>query len=302
MTTLYDELLAHRQHKNDKRVFGLVLQGGGMRAVYSAGAIAPLVQYDFSDTFDHVIGSSAGAINGAYLIGADAQTMQTYTEDLTNKNFINLLRRDKKVDIDYLVDQVLKHKRPVNIKKLLKAHSRLSVVLTDAKNGRKVVVSDHHKFAEIYDEFRATAALPLLYDKPVLVGNRYYIDGGVSDLLPIDVAVKLGCTDIVVVMTQQIKNYHFNKKHARLVKHLMKQFAQNQPQKVRDLLPTNERLLQLNLHRLAHPLKKTRFYVLEPSNAESLISLATIDKPKVEEFARLGVTDMDSFLHRPLLI
>jgi hypothetical protein len=45
---------------------------------------------------------------------------------------------------------------------------------------------------------------------------------------------------------------------------------------------------------------KTRFYVLEPSNPESLISLATTDKTKVTEFARLGVSDMDAFLHKPL--
>jgi len=87
--------------------------------------------------------------------------------------------------------------------------------MTNAKNGRKVVVSDHHKFAQIYEEFRATAALPILYDKPVLVDGKAYIDGGVSDLLPVDVAIKLGCTDIVVVMTRQMSSYHFDQRHHR---------------------------------------------------------------------------------------
>lgn len=300
MTNLYDELSAHQLNKKDKRTFGLVLQGGGMRAAYSAGAIAPLVTYGFSNAFEHVIGSSAGAINGAYFIGSDAETLRTYTDDLTNKNFVNLLRRDKKVDIDYLVDLVMKHKRPVNIANLLKARTKLHVVMTDANNGKKVVLSDHHKFVDIYEEFRATAALPFLYDRPVLVGNRWYIDGGVSDLLPIDVAIKLGCTDIVVVMTQQIDNYHFGRKHQRLVKHLIKRFAKNQPLGVRNALPTNERLLQINLRRLRHPLRKIRFYVMEPSENDFLISLATIDKPKVEALAQLGVTDMDAFLFKPL--
>jgi|GEM_PF-1063110 len=301
MTTLYDELSAHQQNKKDKRVFGLVLQGGGMRAVYSAGAIAPLIKYGFSNTFDHVVGASAGAINGAYFIGADEETLLTYTDDLTNKNFVNLLRRDKKVDIDYLVDLVMKHKRPVDVVGLLKSTSKLHIVMTDAKTGKKVVLSDHNKFTEIYEEFRATAALPLLYDKPVLVGGRWYIDGGVSDLLPIDVAIKLGCTDIVVVMTQQISNYHFDRKHIRLVNHLVKHFAINQPAAIRKILPTNERMLQINLRKLSHPMRKTRFYVMEPSAPESLISLGTIDKPKVEALAQLGVTDMDVFLHKPLL-
>lgn len=273
-----------------------------MRAVYSAGAIAPLINYGFANAFDHVVGSSAGAINGAYFMGADEATLHTYTDDLTNKNFVNLLRHDKKVDIDYLVDLVMKHKRPVNVARLLASTSKLHIVMTDAKTGKKVVLSDHHKFVEIYEEFRATAALPLLYDKQVLVDDRWYIDGGVSDLLPIDVALKLGCTDIVVVMTQQISNYHFDRRHTRLVKHLVKYFARDQPAGIRKILPTNERLLKINLRSLSHPLRKTRFYVLEPSEDEQLISLATIDKPKVETLAQLGITDMDTFLHKPLAL
>ena len=299
MTTLYDELTAHRQNKRDKRVFGLVMQGGGMRAVYSAATIAPLVSYGLHDAFDHVVGSSAGAINGAYLVSADPETMLTYTNDLTNKNFVNLLRLDKKVDIDYLVDLVLKHKRPITIANLQKAHAKLHTIVTDAKTGKKVVPSDHRQFAEIYEEFRATAALPLLYDKPVLVHGRWYIDGGVSDLLPIDVAIKLGCTDIVVVMTQAIANYRFDKRHSRLVKHLVKHFAKRYPDAVQKTLPTNEKLLHLNLRRLLHPTKRVRFYVLEPSDPEMLVSLATIDKAKVEALAALGVSDMDTFLHKP---
>lgn len=300
MTSLYDILAEHRNNPRDRRVFGLVLQGGGMRAAYSAGAIAPLITYGFADTFEHVVGSSAGAINGAYFIGADPETFKTYTDDLTNKNFVNLTRLGKIVDIDYLVDIVLKHKRPVGIENLRKAHSKLHVVLTNAKTGKKVIIDDHQQFMEIYEEFRATAALPILYDKQVQIGNKWYIDGGVSDLLPIDVALKLGCTDLVVVMTQRIANYHFDQSHSRLVKRLVRHFARNQSEAVRKRLLTNEKLLQANLRQLTHPLKRTRIYLLEPSSNDLLVSLGNTDKSKVEALAKLGITDMDAFLHREL--
>ena len=146
MPTLLDELQAHRPGTG-KRVFGLILQGGGMRAAYSAGAIAPLVQYGLQNSFDHVIGSSAGGINAAYLLGADAETFHTYTDDLTNKNFINLMRKDKKVDIDFLVDEVLTHKRPVDLANLRKSPSQLHIVVTDAKTGKKTIISNHQQFA-----------------------------------------------------------------------------------------------------------------------------------------------------------
>jgi predicted patatin/cPLA2 family phospholipase len=133
------------------------------------------------------------------------------------------------------------------------------------------------------------------------VGGTYYVDGGVADLLPVDVAIKLGCTDIVVIMTQQIKNYRFDTRHTRLVRHLIQRYAKNQTEAVRKKLPTDERVLLMNLRSLRRPYKKIRIYTLEPSDEEILISKATIDKPKVETLVRLGIADMDTFLNREII-
>lgn len=271
-----------------------------MRAAYSAGAIAPLIEYGFSDTFEHVIGASAGAINGAYFIAADPDTYKTYTDDLTNKKFVNLLRKDKKVDIDYLVDQVIKHKRPIDLDRLRTAHAQLHTVLTNATTGKRHILSDHTTFENIYEEFRATAALPILYDKPVTIDGKEYVDGGISDLLPVDIAIRLGCTDIVVIMTRRIDSYRFDRRHTRLTKRLIKKLAHNQSPRIRDQLPTNERVLRANLRRLAHPTINIHIYVVEPSDESCLISLATTDKPKVEALAALGIHDMDEYLQRTM--
>ncbi len=131
----------------------------------------------------------------------------------------------------------------------------------------------------------------------VLVHDRYYIDGAVSDTLPIDVAVELGCTDIVVIMTKNITDYAFGKRHQRLVKHLVKKFAKNQSLRVRHKLPTDERILKLNLERMSKPAKKLRFYILEPSDTELLVGLGSIDRPKIEALGELGVSDMDRLLN-----
>jgi predicted patatin/cPLA2 family phospholipase len=302
MPTLYDELLAHKNNPNDKRVFGLVIQGGGMRGVYSCGAVTTLLGYGFGSTFEHVIGSSAGALNGAYFLSADKDASDIYTERLTNKNFVDLLRVNKIVDIDYLVDNVLRQQQPVNIHHLKSNASKLNIVVTNARNGRKEVLSTFAEINELYEEFRATAALPMLYDKEVKIKDKWYVDGGVADLIPVDVAHELGCTDIVVILTKQIASYSFDKKHSRLVKHLIKHFAKDKPQPLRLKLPTNEKLLKLNLRHLTHPFKNTRVYVLEPSDEEVLITLATIDKPKVAELAELGVKDMDRFLQKAIEI
>lgn len=297
MPSVIDVLETHIKNRPDKRKFGLVVQGGGMRAVYSAGALTTMLEYGLNNAFEHVIGSSAGALNGAYFISKQPEAVDAYTKQLTNKNFINLLRSEKKVDIDYVVDTVLKHKTRLDVVGLSRGYSKLHVVVTNAKNGRREVISNHKDFAEIFEELRATAALPLLYDKQIKVGDKWYIDGGVADLLPVDVAYKLGCTDIFVIMTQRLASYHFDKRHTRLVNQLIRRFAKKYPTSVKKVLPTNELLLKANLRRLVKPWRKVNIYLLEPSNEEALISLATIDKQKVEELAELGIKDMDYFLH-----
>lgn len=271
-----------------------------MRACYSAGALVPLWELGLIDCFDHIIGSSAGAINGAYFLGADKDSANIYLNDLTNKNFVDLLRRDKKIDVDYAIDMVVTHKRPISINRLKAARPKLHVVVTNANSGRRGVISDHSDLELLYEELRATAALPILYNKKVRINDRYYIDGGVADLIPLDVAHELGCTDIVVLMTQQVSSYRFDAHHTRLVKHLVRYFARKQPESIRRILPTNEHILKLNLRHLKHPFKNTRIYLLEPSNEEFLISIGTIDKAEVELLTKLGASDMESFLAAPV--
>ena len=300
MITLLDELEAHKNNPKDKRTFGLVLAGGAMRGAYGAGAMVPLITHRLVDAFEHVVGASAGAINGTYFVDEYANTMSAYIHDLTTKQFVNLLRLDKKVDVDYAIERVMKGKHPFDTDQLSHAKAHLHILLTDAKTGKKVVLSDHHKFEEIYQELRASAALPILYNNEVLLGDRYYIDGAVADALPIDVALKLKCTDIVVILNQQLKSYHFDKRHKRLERHLVRVFAKDKPKVIQEILPTNEKLLQLNIRRLTSPHKKVRVYVLEPSDEEVLVSLGSIDKQKIEQLARLGVTDMEFMLNKPI--
>ena len=81
---------------------------------------------------------------------------------------------------------------------------------------------------------------------------------------------------------------------------MTRRYAKNQPLSVRRILSTNEKALKINLHQFKHPFTATRVYLLEPSDANALIFLSTIDKPKVENLVKLGVTDMDVMLHNEL--
>jgi predicted patatin/cPLA2 family phospholipase len=122
----------------------------------------------------------------------------------------------------------------------------------------------------------------------------------VADALPVDVAMKLGCTDILVILNQPVQGYHFDRFHRRLQRHLVKVFAKNKPEAIKSILPTNEALLQQNIRLITMPNKEARIFMLEPSDLQMLVSMGSIDKPKIQQLAKLGIVDMELFLNKQL--
>ena len=189
-------------HHSGTEKIGLVVQGGGMRGVYSMGALAALEEMGFGQCFDHVAGSSAGALNGAYFItGQAGYGVETYVNYLTHKNFVNPFRVNKVMDIDYLVDHIGKKARRLDIEKLLSANTMLHIPLTEFSNGKARYVTNRTQGIDLWEVFRASAALPILYNKPVKVGDRLYVDGSLSDRVPVRRVVDHGCQYIVVILT-----------------------------------------------------------------------------------------------------
>lgn len=182
---------------------GLVVQGGGMRGVYSMGVLAALEEMGFGQCFDHVAGSSAGALNGAYFItGQASYGVETYIHYLSQREFVNPLRFKKMVDIDYLVDQIGKKVRPLDINKLLSADTTLHISLTQFSNGHTRFVTNRTPGIDLWEAFRASAAMPILYNKPVKVGDGLYVDGSLRARVPIRRVIDYGCRYIVVVLTR----------------------------------------------------------------------------------------------------
>ena len=181
---------------------GLVVQGGGMRGVYSMGALAALEEMGFNHCFDHVAGSSAGALNGAYfLTGQASYGVETYIHYLSKKSFVNPFRLKKMVDIDYLVDHIGKKARPLHLHKLLSSSTMLHISLTESSHAQTHYVTNRTPDIDIWEAFRATAAIPLLYNKSVKVGDGHYVDGSLSARIPVRRVVEFGCHYVVVILT-----------------------------------------------------------------------------------------------------
>ena len=174
-----------------------------MRGVISGGALIALERLGLTSAFDEVYGESAGAINACYfLAGATAFGGRIYREDLTSLRFINPVRRGKILDMDFLVDEVMTRIKPLPVERVMHSRSRLFVSITNARDGTGRVVDVKKETPRLLTLLKATAAIIPLYNHSVFLEGVPYVDGGITDPIPVTNAIRSGCTHILVVLTR----------------------------------------------------------------------------------------------------
>jgi predicted patatin/cPLA2 family phospholipase len=201
VATVLRERAAAGSNGDSHRV-ALVLEGGGMRGVVSAAMAGAVERLGFTPCFDLVVGSSAGAINGAALLaGAAQQAAGIYCGPLASRSFVNPLRllRGKPV-ID--VNDVLKSATRVDATAHARVGAALHCVATDIDSAKPVVLRDMRSEQEIWDAILASSRMPWAGGPPVEVGGRRYLDGGMASPIPVAEALAAGATHVLVLQTR----------------------------------------------------------------------------------------------------
>ena len=193
-----------RHPSTGSRKLALVIEGGGMRGVVSAGSLLALDQLGFRDVFDEVYATSAGGVNAAYFLsGQGALGMTVYFDDIANRRFINPWRVFKIVDVDYAYDDVVALKKPLDDGAVRASPVRFFLSVTDARSGTNELLDVRTRPEPIPLLLKASSALPVLYNRRVVLDGREYVDGGVTDHLPIARAIANGCTDVLVLASSR---------------------------------------------------------------------------------------------------
>jgi len=259
-------------------------------------ALRVLEELGMRDAFSYVIGSSAGAINGAYFLAGQAEeSLSIYYEELAGREFVSLRRFWKIVDIDFLVDDVLKHRHPLDEDAMRAAPAPLLTVLTDAQSAEATTISNRVPGVDIYELFRATAALPGLYNRKVPIGERSFVDGGVADLVPLGEA--FARTKQVVVLLTREAGYR-KPHHGWAYRRIVRAFSPGQSERVQEKICAADEDYNATMERLEteHRAMPRRTWTLRPSSLERLVNRTTNDRARLRDCAALGRADMLRFL------
>lgn len=183
--------------------YGLVLAGGGMRGLFSAGVIDVLMENDIK--FDALAGVSAGAAFGCnYKSGQIRRVIRYSTRFCKDKRFCSFHSLVKTGDLfgaDFCYHAIPEKLDIFDNKTFDASTVDFWVVCTDVNTGKPV----YHKCGPVsYDEFewiRASSSMPMAA-RIVDVGGYSLLDGGLSDAIPLKFMESRGCEKNVVVLTQ----------------------------------------------------------------------------------------------------
>ena len=267
----------------------LVLEGGAMRGMYTAGVLDCFM--DHGICFDAVIGVSAGALFGVNLLSKQRGRVIRYNKRFNgDKNYMGirpLLKEKNIVSTKYAYDIVPRELDPFDDEEYKKSDIPFYAVVTNVKTGKPEYVQIKSVFEQM-DVLRASGSMPIV-SKPVKLGHEWYLDGAVTDSIPYEKMLEMGYDRVVVVLT----------KPADYVKKLMpKLFTSIYKRRFpRFYEAFSNRYIMYNaqLERLKELEKQGVARVLRPSE-HIKVSKVEKDPDKLESLYQLGIRDAERFL------
>ena len=189
---------------------GLILEGGGMRGIYTAGVLDFFIEKNIE--VDLVVGVSAGGCHAAsYLSKQYKRAFHTNVDYLHDKNYLsfsNLIKTGSMFGMDMMFNKIPNGLYPYDHETFKKSKSEFVVVTTNCETGR----AEYFTLTDMKKEIlylQASCSIPMFANIVEIDGYKL-VDGGISDSIPIEYAIKRGCNKNIVILTRD-KTYIKNK-------------------------------------------------------------------------------------------
>lgn len=207
------------------RKMGLVLEGGGMRGVFTSGVLDAFMKYDLY--FNYVVAVSAGACNGLSYISRQPRRARLSNIDMLVKyNYIglrHLVTQGCIFDPELLYDRFPNELIPYDYDTYFASPSTFEMVVTNCNTGRAEYLTEKDGNRQrLLDICRASSSLPYV-SNVIDVDGRPYLDGGIVDSIPVGRAIDMGYDRNVLVLTRN-RGYRNTSKDRKIPKFIYKKY------------------------------------------------------------------------------
>lgn len=190
---------------NKKMKTGLVLEGGGMRGIYTCGVLDIMMDKGFEP--DVLCGTSAGALFGVNLPSKQRGRAFNYNfRYCDNPNYVSLrslIRTGNMVNVDFSYRRIPLELAPFDEAAYEASKTKVFATVTNVRTGKAEYKQIDNCLKQV-DWLRASGTLPFISHR-VHIGDNEYLDGGLVDNIPLDKAFEEGCDKVIVVLTRPIE-------------------------------------------------------------------------------------------------
>lgn len=209
--------------KIDKNT-GLVLEGGGMRGVFTSGVLDGFMKHGLY--FNYVVAVSAGACNGmSYMSRQPRRARVSNIDYLARYDYIglrHLVTQGCIFDTKLLYDKFPNEFIPYDYDTFFHNPATFEMVTTNCLTGRPMYLTERHDRQRALDAVRASSSLPYV-SKIVEVDGIPMLDGGIVDSIPVMRAIETGHPTNVLVLTRN-KGYRATGRDHKIPKFIYKKY------------------------------------------------------------------------------
>lgn len=225
-----------------ERNTGLVLEGGGMRGVFTSGVLDAFMKHGVY--FRHVVAVSAGACNGMSYISRQPRRARLSNIDfLTQYGYIgwrHLLRQGCIFDQELLYDKFPNEYVPFDFDTYFQWSATFEMVTTNCLTGQAEYLTESKDRQRSLDIVRASSSLPYV-SKIVRVDGIPMLDGGIVDSIPVMRAIETGHRQNVVILTRN-KGYRSKERDRKIPPFVYKKYPRLRVALSRRVAAYNEQL------------------------------------------------------------
>ncbi len=182
---------------------GLVLEGGGLRGVYSSGVLNYLMKK--SIYFPYVIGVSMGACNAANYISKQVERNKivniSFVNDSRYLSYLRLILKGELFGMDFIFNTIPNNLIPFDYETFYNNEQKCITTVSDCISGEPLYYEKNELGKDYLKVLQASSSLPFIA-KPVKFRGKILMDGGLSDSIPIKKSIKDGNKKHVLILTQ----------------------------------------------------------------------------------------------------
>lgn len=271
----------------------LVMEGGAMRGMFTCGVLDVIMENGIS--FDGAVGVSAGATFGCNIksrqIGRALRYNKKYCKDKRYHSIRSLLTTGDIYNVPFCYDELPYKLDKWDIDAFKANPMEFYCVATDINTGKPVYHKCETGGKEDIIWIQASASMPLV-SRPVEINGGVYLDGGISDSIPLKFMEGLGYDKILVIETQPKDYVKGRQKYMPLVRWMLRKY----PNMIKAM---EERYLMYNEQKryVREKEEKGEIEVIRPLEPLNISPVET-DEKELERVYQLGRAEALKYLNK----